>query len=127
MTEKSWTLILWVLGLVYLGLGAWAAFWPASFTEELANFGPYNPHLIHDVATIQLTFGGALGIAAYRPSWRTPVLALAAVWNGLHAVSHIVDVDDAATPLMGYGEAAILVVTTLGFTWLARRSAKASA
>lgn len=126
MTDKTWTIVLWLLALLYLGLGTWAAFWPASFTEELADFGPYNPHLIHDVSTIQLTFGGALVIAAYVSSWRTPVLALAALWNGLHAVSHIVDVNDAATPLMGYGEVAILVVTTLGFAWLARLSARSA-
>jgi hypothetical protein len=124
MTDKTWTIVLWLLGLMYLGLGAWAAFSPASFTEELADFGTYNPHLIHDVATVLLTFGGALVIAAYLPSWRTPVLAVAALWNGLHAVSHLVDIEDAATPQMGVGVAALTVVTALGFAWLARLSAR---
>ncbi len=127
MTEKSWTLALWVLGLVYVGLGAWAALAPASFTKELADFGSYNPHLIHDVATVLLALGTALVAAAHRPSWRTPVLAFAALWNGLHGVSHVVDLDMAATPQMGVGVAVLAIVPAVGFAWLARRSARASA
>lgn len=126
MTDKTWTIVLWLLGLTYLGLGAWAAFSPASFTEELADFGSYNPHLIHDIGSVLLTFGGALVIAAYLPSWRTPVLAVTALWNGLHAVSHLVDIDDAATRQLGVGTAALTVVTALGFAWLARLSARSS-
>lgn len=126
MTDTTWTKVLWILGLVYLGLGAWAAISPASFTEELADFGSYNPHLIHDVATVLLTFGGALVIAAYRPTWRTPVLGLAALWNGLHAVSHLVDLDEAATPQLGFGVAGLAIVTALGFAWLARLSGRSS-
>lgn len=124
MTDTTWNVVLWVLGLVYLALGAWAAIAPASFTNELADFGTYNPHLIHDVATVLLTFGGALVAAAQLPSWRTPVLALAALWNGLHAVSHLVDIGKAATPQLGVGVAALTVVTAAGFAWLARLSAR---
>lgn len=124
MTEKSWSVVLWILGLVYLALGAWAAIGPASFTNGLADFGTYNPHLIHDVATVLLAFGGSLVMAAHRPAWRTPVLAMAALWNGLHAVSHIVDVGKASTPEMGIGVAALTVVTAAAFGWLARRSAR---
>jgi hypothetical protein len=127
MTEKSWTLALWAVGLVYGALGTWAAVAPASFTRELADFGTYNRHLIHDVATVLLTLGIALVAAAYLPRWRTPVLALAALWNGLHAVSHVVDLDKASTPQMGIGVAVMAIIPALGFAWLARRSAKASA
>ena len=51
---------------------------------------------------------------------RAALLALGAIWNGLHTVSHVVDVNDAATRLMGVGEVIILAVTAAGFGVLAR-------
>lgn len=124
MTDKAWTPVLWALGTVYVGLGAWAAVAPALFTTTFADFGPYNPHLIHDTAAVYLAFGIGLILAARYASWRVPILALAATWNGLHTVSHVVDINDAATRLMGVSEVIILGVTTLGFAWLARLSAR---
>ncbi len=125
MRDKTWSAVLWLLGLVHLGLGAWAGASPATFTGAVADFGTYNPHLIHDVAAAMLAIGGGLVAAAYLTSWRTPVLTVAALWNGFHAASHIVDVNDAATRLMGVGEAVLLVITALALAWLARRSARA--
>ena len=110
-----------LLGLVFTAFGGWAAVDPASFPAK--EFPPLNEHLIHDTAAAFLSFGIGLLIAAWVTSWRTPVLALAALWNAFHAVSHIVDVDRAATREAGVRAAveisALAVVLAL-LAWRAR-------
>lgn len=124
MTSTLWLLTLRVTGLIYLGLGAWAGFWPASFTRVLADFGDYNEHLIHDIATFQAALGVGLFLAAPRPTWRVPLLVIVTIWNGFHTISHIVDVGDAATRFMGIGEIVLLAASTAAFgglAWLGAR------
>ena len=89
------TWLIALLGLTATALGGWLAVDPES--SPAAAFPPLNEHLIHDSAAAFLAFGIGLLIAARMPAWRVPVLALAALWNGLHTVSHIVDVDSAET------------------------------
>ena len=111
------TLLITVLGLGFTAFGGWAAFDPASFPA--ADFPPFNVHLIHDVAATFAAFGLGLLIAAGRPTWRTPVLTLAALWNGLHLISHIVDVDRAATERAGVSPIVELAVATAVLALLA--------
>jgi hypothetical protein len=122
MTDRVWQVTLTVLAATYLVLGAWAAFDAASFTDRVAGFGAYNPHLIHDFAAATATFGLGLLLAARVPSWRTPALTLAALWNGLHAVSHLVDAGDAHPSAVGPVEAVLLVAATALLGGLARAS-----
>jgi hypothetical protein len=59
-------------------------------------------------------------------SWRTPVLTLAALWNAFHAVSHIVDVDRAATRDAGVTaavEVSALAVVLAMLAWRSRLGA----
>jgi hypothetical protein len=70
--------VLGALGVAQLALAAWAAIDAGSFTERLADFGPENPHLIHDFAAASATFGAGLVLAARFSAWRTPVLVLTA-------------------------------------------------
>ena len=120
------TLLLMVFGLGFTAMGLWAAADPRSFTDVVADFGAYNPHLIHDYAAASLAFGVGLLAAARLVAWRVPVLALAVLWNGFHAVSHIADVEHAASRAVGIIDAVGLVVLT-GLLAVAWHSAKHSA
>ncbi|WP_219415647.1 hypothetical protein [Pseudonocardia nigra] len=122
MTEHRWCWTLSLLGGGYLVLAGWAAAHPPTFTTVLANFGPANDHLVRDFAACAATFGLGLVVAGRRPHWRTPALTLSALWNGLHALSHIHDVADAEPAIVGPVEAAVLVAVTGLFAWLTRLS-----
>lgn len=113
-----------LLGLVATALGGWLALDPAS--SPAAHFPPLNEHLIHDSAAAFLAFGIGLLIAAWVPAWRFPVLALAALWNGLHTVSHIVDVDSAETTTAGVTAIVELAALTVALAVLAWWSARSS-
>jgi len=60
-------IILAVTALIGLFVGAWAAFWPASFYEAFPGFGriwiaidgPFHEHLIRDVGSLYLALAGA--------------------------------------------------------------------
>lgn len=69
------------LGVVFLGLAAWAAVHPRSFATVLADFGPFNAHPVH-------------------------------------ALSHLADVGDASSPLVGWAEVALLVAGTAVLLYL---------
>jgi hypothetical protein len=118
------TWLIALLGVATLVLGGWLAADPDS--SPAAAFPPLNEHLIHDSAAAFLTFGIALLVAARVPSWRLPVLVVAALWNGLHAVSHVVDVDRAATRSAGIWTAvelsAVTVILALLALWSRRPS-----
>jgi len=102
-----------LLGALFAGLGAWAGLHASSFATVLADFGPENDHLVHDFGAASVAIGAGLLLAVRRKAWRTPVLLVATVWNGLHAVSHVVDIGDAASRTVGVVEAALLVAGTV--------------
>jgi len=108
------------LGVVFVGLGAWAGAHSGSFTDVLADFGPENDHLVHDFGAASVAIGAALLVAALEPSWRTPVLAVAALWNGLHTVSHVVDLGDAGSTTVAVVEVVLLAGATAVLIALAR-------
>lgn len=91
-------------------LGLWMVVAPRSFYDQVAAFGGYPPHFIRDVSTWQLALGVTLAAAVGRASWRSPLLAIAALQTGLHAVNHWVDVNDASSLGMGLFDAISLTV-----------------
>jgi len=107
VTVKTTTIGL--IGALFTGLGVWAAFDSSSFGAVLADFGPQNDHLVHDFGAASVAIGAGLLLAVRRVEWRTPVLLVATVWNGLHAVSHAVDLGHAASRTVGIAELALLV------------------
>jgi hypothetical protein len=118
------TWLIALLGLVTTAIGGWLAVDPDS--SPAGAFPPLNEHLIHDSAAAFLAFGIGLLIAARLPAWRFPVLALAALWNGLHTVSHVVDVGRAETTAAGVGavvKLAVLTVVLAALAWRARSRA----
>ncbi|TCC35326.1 hypothetical protein [Kribbella speibonae] len=104
---------------LFAALGIWAAVGSGSFTRTLADFGPRNDHLVHDFGAASIAIGVGLLLAVRRTSWRTPVLVVAAIWNGLHAVSHLADLGEARSLAVGIGEAGLLVVGTGALALLA--------
>jgi len=124
MTARTWHVVLVTLGAVQLGLAAWAAADPSSFTEHLADFGAYNAHLVRDFAAASATFGAGLLLAARIRSLRTPILVLAAMWSGLHALSHLADAGHADPHVLGPTEAVTLVAATALLVVLARLSGR---
>lgn len=89
--------------LVVLGAGAalngvWmlldAARW---FGLIAARSGPSNVHLVRDVGAAYLTSGVALLWAAWRPALRGPLVAVAAVFLGLHALTHLLEAASGTT------------------------------
>lgn len=101
-----------VLGALFTALGAWAGIDSASFARVLADFGPENDHLVHDFGAASAAIGVGLLVAVRRTAWRAPVLLVATVWNGLHAVSHLADVSEAESRTLGIAEAVLLVLGT---------------
>jgi hypothetical protein len=103
------SLVIGLLGAVFTGLGAWAGIDSGSFTRVLADFGPENNHLVHDFGAASVAIGAGLLVAVRRVAWQTPLLLVATVWNGLHAVSHLVDIGDGGSRGLAIAEAALLV------------------
>ncbi|WP_096505796.1 hypothetical protein [Mycobacteroides stephanolepidis] len=101
-----------VIGFTFVALGIWAATDPESFGKTIANFGEFNPHLIHDYAVCSITFGTGLLLGWRIPSWRAPTLILAAIWNGMHGFFHILDMSMANTKYLGPAEAILLCLTS---------------
>jgi hypothetical protein len=103
------SLVIGLFGALFTGLGAWAGIDSGSFTRVLADFGPENNHLVHDFGAASVAIGAGLLVAVRRVAWQTPLLLVATVWNGLHAVSHLVDIGDADSRGLAIAEAALLV------------------
>lgn len=101
--------------VAYLTFGIWAFAAPESFAENIANFPPYNRHLVHDLGV----FGIALGVAAAAGLLFSDALtaALAAVAAGslMHGVSHIVDRGLGGQPSGPWTVSLFGVVTLLAF------------
>jgi hypothetical protein len=74
-----------------LATGAVLALAPGAFYDAVANFGARNDHDLRDMAAFYVASAVVLAIAAGRPSWRAPVLALVGLQYALHALNHLVD------------------------------------
>jgi hypothetical protein len=112
MAERLLIVAIGMIGMAFTTQGLWAAMDAESFGRLVADFGPRNDHLIHDYAAASLAIGLGLLVAALRAPWRVPILAVAALWNGLHTVSHVVDHGQARTEALGTAEAILLALAT---------------
>jgi hypothetical protein len=113
MQRDRLTVVVATLGLGHLGLGLWQALGPGSFFDALGGFGLRNDHYVRDVSTWYLALGASLVAAAAWPSWRVPVLALAAIQSALHTVNHLLDVGEAEPSWVGPFDAAALGAITV--------------
>lgn len=118
--------VLVVLGVLNAASGALALLAPDTFFDEVGRYGIENSHYVGDVGAFVLAFGIAALVAAWRPSWRVPVLGLGAVWYGLHAVNHLFDVGQARSDERGMFDTAYIAIGAALFAYLAWVAAKLS-
>ena len=113
------------LGIFHLVLGLYMFFFPASFYFRIGTYGPENTHYVGDVSTFVLALGVGLLLAVGRPSWRAPVLAVAALWYGFHALNHLFDIDEARSTARGVIDFLVLAVGCGALAWLAAAADRA--
>jgi hypothetical protein len=101
------------LAATQLVLGLLLAFAPGTFYDAIANFGPRSDHSLRDLSTFYLAAAVVLAVAAGRPSWRVPTLALVGLQFGLHAVNHVIDVGDSSPGWVGPFDVLTLVLGVL--------------
>jgi len=111
------------IAAVQLLTGLWLAIAPGAFYDAIADFGPRNEHDLRDMAAFYLASAVVLGVAANRPSWRAPALALVGLQFGLHAVNHLVDVGDADPSWVGWFDLLSLAAGT-ALIWALYRAAE---
>jgi hypothetical protein len=124
VSEPTFRAVLYVLAATQLALAAWMIVSPGSFFDAVAGFGVQNDHYIRDNATFPLAIGVGLLIAAGRPSWRFPVLVVAAVWYLAHAVNHLVDIGESDPDWVGPADFVVILVSGLALLWLALVAAR---
>ncbi|HEX2568189.1 MAG TPA: DUF4345 family protein [Polyangia bacterium] len=94
--------ILWLVGLGSVANALWMLAAPRAWYHhlpaEVPDFGPYNEHFIRDIGCAFLTVGASLAWAASRPALRRPLIAVGALFFGLHALLHIYDSARAFVP-----------------------------
>ncbi len=109
-----------VVGALHLAAGTIMALAPRPFYDEVGTFPPFNAHYLRDLATWYVAFGALLLVAARRPAWRAPLLALAVVQYGLHVVNHLVDIGDPEPAWKGPVTAIALALIGAVLWWLLR-------
>ncbi len=112
-------------GAINLLLGAVMAIAPGTFFDEIGPYGARNDHYLGDVAAFYLAAGGCLLIAANRPAWREPLLVMAAVWYGLHAINHLFDIgENNESDARGVVDTVLLAVGAILLAGMAREAGR---
>ena len=105
-------------GAFTLALGLWAFFDTSSFYGQLAEFPPYNRHLLHDIGAFQIGLGVTLLLALL---WRTDallaVLAGAATGAVFHWIAHVADEGHGGRDSDPYTLGIIAAVVVLAAVW----------
>ena len=112
------------IALAHLALGLWMAAAPHSFFTTIGSFGTYNRHYERDVSTYVLALAAGAGIAAWRPAWRIPVLAVLTIQYVLHAANHLFDIGHSDNGWAGPVDFASLTLAAVQFAlllWLLAR------
>ena len=86
-------LLVAVLGIGVAASGLWALISPHGFYEAVAQYPPYNEHLLHDIGAFNLGLGAALLLATRLRDGLVVALAANTVAAIAHATSHVMDRD----------------------------------
>ncbi|MEK6252046.1 MAG: DUF4345 family protein [Actinomycetota bacterium] len=124
MSERSLQVVLAVIGVINAATGALALIAPDTFFDQIGTYGVENSHYVGDVGAFVLAYGIALLIAIRVPSWRVPVLALGAIYYGLHGLNHVFDTGEARSEARGWGDTIAIAFGGLLLAYLARVSAR---
>ena len=119
LTEPTLRTTVGALGAFHIIEGLYMLLAPASFYARIGTYGLENTHYVGDVGSFVLAFGVALVLAVGRPSWRTPVLAVGALWYAFHALNHLFDIGEARSTARGVIDTVLLALGALLLAWLA--------
>ena len=120
LDERTLRIVMLAIGLFHVLLGGWQFLAPGSFFEHIGRYGAENTHYVGDVGSFTLAFGIAVLLAAGRPTWRAPILALGAIWYGLHAVNHLFDIDEnRISNARGAADTILIAIGAGALAWLA--------
>lgn len=84
-----------VLAVINIGTALWIAVDARSFFDNVGPFGAYNAHYLGDVAAFQAGIGLGLAASLIWPALRPGALVTAALFTGIHALNHWLDVNEA--------------------------------
>ena len=118
---------LWIVAAIQLVLGLLMFLAPQSFFEQIGEYGVRNDHYIGDVGAFYLASAFGLAMAAMRPAWRVPILTVGAVWFGLHALNHLLDIGQASSDGRGLFDTVALALFAAGSAYLASVSRRLEA
>ncbi len=94
-TLDAWGWILAIIGVACVANALWMLAGPLHWYRELPaavpDTGPFNPHFVRDIGCAFFSAGVALVWAAWAPRWRPPLVAIAALFLGGHALVHVYD------------------------------------
>lgn len=124
MTERNLQAVLWMLAAYHVAIGLLAMLAPATFFDEIGNYGVENTHYVGDVGAFILAYGFALAISIRVPSWRVPVLGLGAIYYGLHAVNHVFDTGEAKSDARGWADTIAIAFGAVLLAYFARVAAR---
>jgi hypothetical protein len=117
-------LIVFALSQIVVGVLLWVT--PGFFYDEIGPYGPRNDHYMGDLATWYLALGGLVLASVRQVSWRVPVLALAFAQNTLHAVNHLLDVNEADPSWLGPFNLITLALVSAMLAWMLTRENRAA-
>jgi hypothetical protein len=120
--ERALRAILLFVAAYHVITGGMALIAPDTFFDQIGHYGIENSHYVGDVGAFMLAFGVAIGIAAFRPAWRAPLLWLGALWYGFHAINHAFDTGEAKSEARGWTDTILIALGGVGAAWLARVS-----
>ncbi|MEO8458405.1 MAG: hypothetical protein ABI559_11385 [Chloroflexota bacterium] len=115
------SIVVGVFGVFTFAFGVWALVAPVSFFENIAFFGQYNRHFLHDLGAFQMGLGAALLFAvAWRNDALLAVLGGAAVGACAHEYAHIKDYSLGGRDSDPWTLGIIAAVLTATFVWRLR-------
>ena len=114
------------LAVFHIAEGLWMEFSPDTFFDVVGRYGLENTHYVGDVGAFVLAYGIALIIAVGRPAWRTPLLAVGALWYAFHALNHLLDIDEARSDERGIADTVLLALGAGALAWLRPAADRAS-
>jgi hypothetical protein len=126
ISERAMRVILVVIGIYHVATGVLALVDAHAFFDQIGRYGVENDHYIGDVGAFYLGIGIALLVAAQRPGWRIPLLALGALWYGFHALNHAFDVGEARSDARGAFDTVALAIGALVSAYLAWAASRLS-
>ena len=112
------SIVIATFGIFTLALGVWALVDTSSFYDNIAEFPPYNRHLLHDVGAFQVGLGAALLFALI---WRGDAIlaALGGASAGAvtHWIAHVADDGMGGRSSDPYSLGIIAAILALTFAW----------